>query len=91
MAESKSTVTVVPLKGSNYPTWKIQCRTALMKDGLWSIVDGSESAPSTSDTQKYEKFVASRDRALAVIVLSMDPALLYLIGDSQNPVVKLSN
>ena len=29
----------------NYPTWKIQCRMALMKEGLWNIVDGTEAAP----------------------------------------------
>ena len=33
MAESKS-VTVVPLNGSNYETWKVQCRMVLVKDGL---------------------------------------------------------
>ncbi len=42
----KSTVNaVVPLNGKNYPTWKVQCRMALMKEGLWNIVDGTEAAP----------------------------------------------
>ena len=44
MADAK-TVTIVPLKGSNYPTWKIQCRMALMKEGLWGIVNETEAAP----------------------------------------------
>ena len=30
------------------------------------------------------KFVARKDRALATIVLSVDPSLLYLIGDPQD-------
>ena len=85
MAELK-TVAIVPLNGTNYPTWKIQCRMALMKDGLWTIVDGSEAAPDASATQEYGKFIARRDRALAVIVLSVQPSLLYLIGDPDNPV-----
>jgi hypothetical protein len=40
------------------------------------------------------KFVARRDRALATIVLSVDPSLLYLLGDPQEPAVvweKLTN
>ncbi len=47
MAESR-TVTVVPLNGTNYPTWKIQCRMALMKEGLWEIVTCQETTPTGS-------------------------------------------
>ena len=52
------TVTVIPLNGSNYPTWKVQCRMALMKDGLWSIVSGSERPPDIAVADKYAKFAA---------------------------------
>lgn len=94
MAEMK-TVTIVPLIGSNYPTWKVQCRMALMKDGLWGIVNESERPPDeSSQADKYAKFVARRDRALAIIVLAVDPSLLYLLGDPDNPVTvwkKLEN
>lgn len=86
MAEAK-TVAIVPLNGTNYSTWKIQCRMALMKDGIWKIVDGTETAPDASDAAEYAKFISRRDRALAVIVLSVAPALLYLIGDPQCPVM----
>ena len=87
MAESK-TVTIIPLSGKNYPTstWKVQCRMALMMENLWSIINGTERPPATSETEKYEKYVARKNRALAMIVLSVDPALLYLIGDPENPV-----
>ena len=44
MADSRM-VAVVPLKGSNHPTWKIQCRMALMKEALWKIVTGEDTAP----------------------------------------------
>lgn len=81
MAEIR-TVAIVPLNGSNYPTWKVQCRMALMKDGVWSIVNGSETTPEEAgEGDRYAKFIARRDRALALIVLSIDPSLLYLIGD----------
>ena len=86
MAESKSTV-VVPLNSSNYPTWKVQCRMALMKDGLWNIVNGTERPPLSSEAEQHAKFMARRDRALAIIVLSVEPSLLYLIGDPEDPIV----
>ena len=57
-----------------------------MKDGLWSVADGSEACPNqTTEAAKYKKFVERRDRALVIIVLSMDPALLYLIRDPKDP------
>ena len=75
---------VVPLNGKNYPTWKIQCRMALMKEGLWSIVSEEETEPQSGRTE-IAKFRSRRDKALATIVLSVDIALLYLIGNSEHP------
>jgi len=86
IALDSKTVSVIPLNGANYPTWKVQCQMALMKDGLWSIVNGSENPPPQSETERYTKFVARRDRALTIIVLSVEPSLLYLIGEPEDPV-----
>ena len=66
---------IVPLTEENYPTWKVQCKMCLMKDGLRGIVDGSERAPGMSDNT-YSKFISRRDRTLATIVLSIDPSLV---------------
>ena len=85
MASESKTVTVVPLNGANYPTWKVQCRMALMKDGLWNIVNGTENIPA-GDGERRTKFLARRDHALATIVLSVEPSLLYLIGDPEDPI-----
>ena len=71
MAESK-TVAVVPLNSSNYSTWKIQCKMALIKNGVWSIVNGTKTAP-TEGAEQQSKFSA-------IIVLAVEPSLLYLIG-----------
>lgn len=84
MAEVR-TVAVAPLNGSNYATWKIQCKMALMKEGLWAIVAGTEVAPRETDAAAYSKFVGRRDKALAIVVLSVDPTLLYLIGEPTDP------
>ena len=86
MSEMK-TVGIAPLNGTNYPTWKLQCRMALMKDGLWGIVSGTEAAPDRErNAEGYAKYASRRDRTLALIVLSMEPSLLYLIGDPEDPV-----
>ena len=83
MAESIRTASpVVPLRGSNYPTWKL--RMVLMKAGLWSIVNGSEKSPEAeADAEVIAKYTARRDSALAYIVLSVDPTRLYLLGDQR--------
>ena len=86
MAESK-TVAVVPLNSTNYSTWKIQCKMALIKEGLWDIVNGTETAP-TEGVERQAKFVMRRDKTLATIVLAVESSLLYLIGsDPTDPVV----
>ena len=64
MAESK-TVAAVPLNSSNYmySTWKVQCKMALMKDGLWSLVSGTDIAPVKRAEQQAE-FSARKNKAL---------------------------
>ena len=85
MSDSKSTI--VPLNGSNYATWKVQCRMALMRDDLWGHVDGTEIVPDRADAQKYAKFCSRKNRALAIIVLAVEPKQLYLLGDPVDPKV----
>ena len=74
MAEAKMS-TVVPLNGTKYSTWKVQCKMALVK-GLWNIVVEKEVAPTDNTTQEYANFMVRCNRALATIVLTVDPALL---------------
>ena len=73
MAEPRSVI--VPLTGENYPAWKIQVKVALIKEGLWEIVSGTETAPEQG-TDGYTRIITRRDRALAAIVLSVDLSLL---------------
>ena len=81
-----SKISIVQLNGTNYATWKIQCKMLLIKETLWQIVNGDETAPDKSDADKYKRFIAKRDKALSVIVLAVDPSLLYLLGDPTDPV-----
>ena len=48
---------------------------------LCSIVSGTETSPASTEAEKFAKFVSRRDKAKAIIVLSVDPSLLYLLGD----------
>jgi len=84
MAESKTSA-VVPLNGSNYSTWKIQCIMNLMKEGLWKIVTEEETSPV--DERERAKLATRRDCALATVVLSVDSTILYLIRDPEDSVV----
>ena len=89
MATDAKIVSVAPLNKANYPTWKIQCRMTLMKEGLWGIVNETENPLEdyAARTKFQAKFQAIMDKALAIIVLSIDPSLLYLLGDPEDPVI----
>ena len=84
MGDIKSAVAL--LNGKNYATWKVQCRMALMKDGLWGVVNGFDEVPVNNE-EALRKYIIKRDRALSIIVLAVEPSLLYLLGDPQDPSV----
>ena len=59
----------------------------MIKEGLWDIVNGTETAP-TEGVERQAKFAMRQDKALAMIVLAVEPSLLYLLGsDPTDPVV----
>ena len=61
---------------------------ALIKDGLWGIVNETEADTGLTQADAHRKFVGRRDQALATIVLSIEPSLLYLLGaNPEDPVV----
>ena len=74
-------VSVVPL------VLTIPCgKLTLMTEGLWGVVNESERAPPEEEAEKLSKFVTRRDRALALIEVSVDLTILYLPGDPEDPV-----
>jgi hypothetical protein len=62
-------------------------RMAMRRDGLWDIISNTVPVTEQTDTGKYAKYMARNDRALPTIVLSLDPSLLYLISDSDDPAI----
>ena len=83
MAEPK-TLVVAPLNGGNYSTWKVQYWTALMKEGLWGLVNGTEAEPEAAD--RRAAYAARKDKALAIIVLAIETKLLYLVGSHKHTI-----
>ena len=77
---STTTVSVVPSNDSNYGTRKIQCRMALMKEGLSGIVSGTEIDSAQRESDKFTKFVTRRDKTLTITVLSIELSLSYLLS-----------
>jgi len=47
---------------------------------LWGIVNSTKTTPEEG-AEAQAKFAARRDKALATIVLAMEPILLYLVGN----------
>ena len=76
---------IVPLTGGNYATWRIQCQMALMKEGLWGMVNDTEVVPDTSESLRSSEYITRKNKALATIVLTLDPSILYLIGEPEDP------
>ena len=48
-------------------------------------MEGTEVAPLDESQPTFAKFMSRRDRALAIVVLSVEPSLLYLIGEPADP------
>ena len=61
-------------------------------NGVWNIVNGTEIVPdSRTEMGLQAKYLSRKDRALVTIVLSLEPTLLYLIGDPDDPGVAWKN
>ena len=50
-------------------------------------MNGTETAPGQSQAERYAKYMSRRDRALATIVLSVEPTLLYILGEPEDSIV----
>ena len=57
-----------------------------MKFGVWGFVTGTEIEPDDDENIAiWRKWSERKDKALANIVLAVEPSLLYLLGDPQDP------
>ena len=85
MAESKLTVAVVPLNSTNYSTWKIQCKMAMISLGY---CQWNRNHPYRRSGKTVKVCHEARQSTCDDCVTAVEPSLLYLIGsDPTNPVV----
>ncbi len=75
---------IVQLSGGNYTIWKVQCMRTLVRESLWKFVEGTQPVVREGE-EGYAKYIEKHNRALALVVLLIDPRLLYLIGEPDNP------
>ena len=57
--EAKSSL--VLLNGDNYGTWKVQVKMCLIKEDLWRLVNGTETAPT--DANALATYNIRKDKA----------------------------
>ena len=81
MAVESKQVGIIPLNGSNHPTWNFQCQMTLMQDGLWDtqVKDLDIVQQRSSRERKQPDFYGIR---VAVANKSGDPMSLNKALDS---------
>ena len=77
---------IIPLNERNFPTWKVQIKMHLIALELYNIIEEVETAPADMSSAEFRKLSNRRNKALATIVLAVEPKLLYLLGDHTDPV-----
>jgi hypothetical protein len=68
--------------GFNFHTWKVKIQMHLMNRGVWSIVKGTEKAPS--DPRLLVEWEKKEEKAKAIIGLALSDTQLHLI-DLEKP------
>ena len=59
---------------------------SLIRDGVWNIINGTEIVPdSRTEMGLHAKYLLCKDHILATIVLTLEPSLLYLVWDPDEP------
>lgn len=77
---------LMPLNGTNYTIWKVQCKMTLHRNDLWNIVNEREIVPEPRRGVILQTIHLSRtDCSLATFVLPVELPLIYLIGYPDDP------
>ena len=78
------------LNGSNYKTWKFNCKLVLMNKDLWGIVVGTDKAPVADedgnvDAKLKREFESRSNQAYSIIALSIQKEIQTYIVSTSNP------
>ena len=77
---------IIPSNEMNFPTWKVQMKMHLIATELYNIIEEVETAQEDVSSAEFTKFGNRRNKALATILLAVEPKLLYFVGDHRDPV-----
>ena len=72
MASEQHNHRIQPLNGNNYTTWSEEMKALLRSKGLWRLVDGKETRPSTP-AKEQEAWDIKQDRAAGELMLNLMP------------------
>ena len=77
---------IIPLNERNFPMWKVQMKMHLIATELYNIIEEVETSPQDASSAEFRKFSNGQNKTLAIIVLAVEPKLLYLLRDPTDPV-----
>src|SRR5580700_4183525 len=63
---------IKPLSNGNYQEWSGEMRALLMRNGLWGVVSGKVSQPSSADSDALAKWETKREKAAGEIFLAVE-------------------
>ena len=79
MADKDDRWSIERLRGDNWPTWKFQMKHVLLAKDFWNLTQGDEVLATDANEETRAAFKVKCQKALSVIVMSIDPSQLYLI------------
>ena len=85
MSDDNHRLSVKPLDGSNWMTWKIQMKHMLLDKGLWQHITGNAERPA--GREQLTKFEQAAQKANTMIYLHVAQSQIYVIGDEEDPAV----
>ena len=84
--DSRGDAKIEKLNGANYTSWSYNMKLVLMERGLWSYVDGRETAPRETEKETVKKLYRyNSEKAYALISLYVDVSLQIHITNTTDP------
>lgn len=83
MSDDSHRLSIKPLDGSNWMTWKIQMKHLFLDRDLWGHVTGDATPPE--DAQLLVKFKKAAQKANTMLYLHVAQSQIYVIGDEEKP------
>jgi len=87
MPADTSSPSITPLSNTNYPQWSMEMKAWLMMKGLWMLVSGDETSPSTGQKSEVLDWKLRAQKAAGALFLAVEhEQRVHLGGIEDNPV-----